>query len=87
MIDKLSLINSIASKAGDMLGGEKSRNREEIEKSIRALMSSALSKMNIVTREELDTQMAVLLHTRQKLDALEKRVDELESQNKSADSE
>ena len=78
MIDKVALINSIASKAGEVLSGEKSRNREDIEKNIKALVSSALSKLDIVTREEFDNQVAVLQHTRQRLEELEKKVVEQE---------
>lgn len=74
MIDKVALINSIATKAGEVLSVEKSRNREDIEKNMKALVSSALSKLDIVTREEFDTQVAVLQHTRQRLEALEKTV-------------
>ena len=74
MIDKVALINSIATKAGEVLSGDKSRNREDIEKNMRALVSSALSKLDIVTREEFDNQVAVLMHTRQRLEELEKKV-------------
>ena len=79
MIDKTALINSIAQKAGDILGPEKSRTREDIEKNIKALMSSSLAKLDLVTREEFDNQCAVLQHTRAKLERLEKELDELKS--------
>jgi hypothetical protein len=36
--------------------------------------------MNLVTREEFDIQSAVLLRTREKLEALEQRLAELEAQ-------
>lgn len=77
MIDKATLINTIAGKAGDILSGEKSRTREDIENNIRALVGSALSRLELVTREEFDTQVAVLKHTRQRLEELEKIVDAL----------
>ena len=38
----------------------------------------ALGKLDLVTREDFDTQAAVLRRTREKLDALEKSVAELE---------
>ena len=41
-------------------------------------MSSALARMDVVTREEFDVQSAVLARTREKLEALERRVAELE---------
>ena len=40
---------------------------------------SVLSRLELVTREEFDAQQAVLLKTREKVDALEKRVAELEN--------
>ena len=77
MIDKTTLINNIAQKAGDIFGSEKSRTREDIEKNIRALISSSLAKLDLVTREEFDNQQAVLQHTRAKLERLEKEVEAL----------
>ncbi len=43
-------------------------------------LQTALSKLNLVTREEFDAQTAVLLRTRQKLEALEQRCAEIEQQ-------
>ena len=77
MIDKTALINSIAQKAGDIPGLEKSRTREDIEKNIKALMKSFLAKLDLVTREEFDNQLAVLQRTRAKLERLEKEVEAL----------
>jgi BMFP domain-containing protein YqiC len=51
---------------------------EEVQMQIRSAISSALKKMDLVTREEFDTQQAVLTRSREKLDALEKQIAELE---------
>ena len=51
---------------------------EEVQMQIRSAMNSALQKMDLVTREEFDTQQAVLIRSREKLDALEKQIAELE---------
>ena len=48
------------------------------ESQIKAIVASALRKLNLVTREEFDIQATVLLRTREKIDALEKQVGELE---------
>ena len=50
----------------------------EIEPKLRALASSMLSKMDVVSREEFEAQSAVLLRTREKIDALEKQLEELQ---------
>lgn len=44
-------------------------------------MSSTFNKLDLVTREEFEVQSQVLLRTREKLEALEKRVEELEQLN------
>ena len=41
-------------------------------------LSAGLAKLDLVTREEFEVQRAVLLKTREKLDALETAVRELE---------
>ncbi len=51
----------------------------EVEKNLRALLQSAFAKLDIVTREEFDTQTQVLLKAREQLDALEQKLAELET--------
>jgi len=45
---------------------------------MKGVLESGLQSMNLVTREEFDVQSAVLLKTREKLEALEQQVAELE---------
>lgn len=54
--------------------------RDDMEKNFRAVLQSAFAKMDLVTREEFEVQKGVLAKTRQKLEALEARVQELEKQ-------
>jgi len=51
----------------------------DIEKNLRALLASRLASLNLVTREEFDAQSAVLARTREKLEALERKLDDIES--------
>ena len=44
----------------------------------KTFFTSALQKLDVVTREEFDVQAAMLARTREKLDALEKQVVALE---------
>ncbi len=85
MIDKAVLINNIAEKAGQLLGGEKSQAREDIERNIKALVTSALSRLDLVNRDEFDAQVAVLRHTRERLEALEKEVEALRESKPDSD--
>lgn len=53
---------------------------EDVRRNLRGALTAALARMDLVTREEFDVQAAVLARTRAKLEALEKRVTELEGQ-------
>jgi hypothetical protein len=52
---------------------------KDVEKNVKALLSSAFGKLELATREELDVQAKVLARTREKLSALETRVAALEA--------
>jgi BMFP domain-containing protein YqiC len=51
----------------------------DIEKNIKALLQSGLQRLDLVPREEFEIQAEVLLRSREKLEALETRVAELEA--------
>ncbi len=53
---------------------------KDLEKNFRGLLSSAFTRLDLVSREEYDVQVQVLARSREKLAALEKRVAELEQQ-------
>jgi len=53
---------------------------QDIEKNVKAVLQTGLHKLNLVTREEFDVQREVLSHTRIKVEGLEKRIAELETQ-------
>ena len=55
----------------------------DLEKNLRALVQSALGRLDLVTREEYDVQREVLARTRAKLEELEARLAELEGRQKS----
>ena len=55
------------------------RHREELQQNFKSVLQAGLGKLDLVTREEFDVQRAVLLRTREKLEALEKLVAELEA--------
>ena len=68
-------LNKIASAIAEALPKELSG---DVRRNIDAAIRSVLEKMDLVTREELEVQEKVLLRTRQKLEALEDRITELE---------
>ncbi|MGE5616455.1 MAG: accessory factor UbiK family protein [Bacillota bacterium] len=51
---------------------------KDLQKNFRGMLSSAFARLDLVTREEYDVQAQVLANAREKLAALEARVNELE---------
>ena len=56
--------------------------QDDLKKNIRSAVEASLSHLNLVTREEFDVQARVLARTREKLEALEKQIAELEKLQK-----
>lgn len=69
-------ISRIATAVADALPPELG---EEVKRNVRAVVQSALARMNVVTTEELEVQEAVLRRTRDKVERLEARLAELEA--------
>jgi BMFP domain-containing protein YqiC len=55
---------------------------KDIEKNLRALMSSQFARLDLVTREEFEIQAALLARCQERLAALETRLAELETAQK-----
>lgn len=53
--------------------------REELESSLRKLLQSSFDKLNLVTREEFESQLAALRRAEQMISELEDKVKELEN--------
>lgn len=71
-------VESIARKLADAVPEGLRSIREDLEKNFRSVLRSSLSKLDLVTREEFEVQEAVLAKTRDKLEALEARLKELD---------
>jgi BMFP domain-containing protein YqiC len=70
------LFDEIANKLGDTIDNSPVK---DVEKNVKAMLGSAFTRMDLVTREEFDIQQQVLLKTREKLAQLEAQVAALES--------
>jgi ubiquinone biosynthesis accessory factor UbiK len=53
--------------------------KHDLEDNFKAVLQSALSKMDLVTRQEFDVQAGVLRRTREKLEALETKLNRMEA--------
>lgn len=71
-------IRDLASKLVEALPEGLRAARRDIEENFRSILAAGLGKLDLVTREEFEVQQAVLARTREKLEALEKRLAELE---------
>jgi BMFP domain-containing protein YqiC len=54
----------------------------DVEKNVRAMVASALSRLDLVSREEFEVQAELLRRTREKLDAATEKLAELEARLK-----
>jgi len=54
----------------------------EIQQKFKDILQAAFTHMNLVTRDEFDVQVKVLARTREKVDALEKKIKELQDKKK-----
>ncbi len=78
MID-LSHIDDLARRLSGLVPPGIREGREELQQSFKAVLQAGLSKLDLVTREEFDVQRAVLLRTREKLETLQRAVEQLEA--------
>lgn len=53
--------------------------QQDLEANFRSVLQGMLGKLDLVTREEFDVQQGVLERTREKLEAINRRLEELES--------
>jgi BMFP domain-containing protein YqiC len=74
------LLSELSARLAAMASANPAR---DLEKNVRGMLSSAFTRMDLVSREEYDVQVQVLARAREKLAALEARVAELEARPRS----
>ncbi len=79
MID-LNHIDELARRLSGLVPPSLREGREELQQNFKSVLQTGLARLDLVTREEFDVQRAVLLHTRGKLDQLQRTVATLEAQ-------
>jgi len=68
--------DELAARIGQAIQNSPAR---DIEKNDKAMLQSGLTRLDLVTRQEFDTQVEVRRKTREKVERLEARVAELEA--------
>jgi len=76
-MSKLNFFDNIHSKINQAIENSPAK---DIENNIKAMLVQGLARLDLVTREEFDTQSQVLANTRARLETLEARVDEIQLQ-------
>lgn len=76
MID-IKTIEKIAATLSEQLPAGLLELKNDTEKNLKTILQQQFSTLDLVTREEFDTQTAVLAKTREKLERLEKIISEL----------
>lgn len=78
------LVESLTEKVSALFaaGGDSASIKTDARRNLRAVIQSTVSKLDIVSREEFDAQVAVLHRSREKIDQLEQQLKELSEQIK-----
>jgi BMFP domain-containing protein YqiC len=69
-------LDELARKIGEAIDASPAK---DIEKNVRALLQSGLQRLDLVPRDEFEVQEQLLKRTREKLEALEARVAQMEA--------
>ena len=72
------ILDDIAKQLSAAVPEDLHKLRDDLQKNFRVILSNTFSRMSLVTREEFDAQQSVLSRTREKLEALEERLKEME---------
>ena len=75
-MEKTAFLDELQAKLEALLA---STPAADLQRNLKALLVQQFARLDLVTREEFDTQAKVLARTREKLEALEARLAELES--------
>ncbi|MGE5337152.1 MAG: accessory factor UbiK family protein [Gemmatimonadota bacterium] len=75
-MDKAAFLDELQGKLDALLANTPAK---DLQRNLKALLAQQFARLDLVTREEFDTQTKVLARTREKLEALEARLAELEA--------
>lgn len=74
-------IDDLTARLSELLPGNVRVLKEDFEKNVRATLHNAFERLELVSREEFEAQSRLLSRSREKLEALEARLAELEKGN------
>jgi BMFP domain-containing protein YqiC len=74
--DRLGFLDELQARVMSLL---QQSPAADLQKNLKALLTQQFARMDLVTRDEFDAQSQVLARTREKLEALERRLAQMES--------
>jgi len=75
-MDKVSFLDELQDRLSGLM---QNTPAADVQKNLKALLTQQFARLELVTREEFDTQTKVLGRTREKLEQLERKLTELEA--------
>ena len=79
-MDKVSFLDELQDRLAALM---RNTPAADMQKNVKALLTQQFARLELVTREEFDTQTKVLAKTRAKLEELERRLTEIENKKRS----
>jgi ubiquinone biosynthesis accessory factor UbiK len=80
-MDKTGFLDDLQRRLAALLAASPAA---DMQKNMKALLAQQFARLDLVTHDELETQVLVLARTREKLEALELRVEALEASRPAA---
>src|SRR5699024_3108824 len=80
-------LEDIAERLAALLPPQLGAVHDELRDNFHAVLQSQLARLDLVPREEFEATREMLVHTRQKLEALEQQVAELEGRSAGSEDE
>jgi ubiquinone biosynthesis accessory factor UbiK len=76
-MDKTAFLDDLQRRLAALFEGTPAA---DLQRNLKALLTQQFAQLDLVTREEFDTQVRVLARTREKLEALEARLAQIEAE-------
>lgn len=81
-VSPAKIFEELGNKVSELLATTPAK---DMEKNVKAMLSSAFAKLDLVSREEFEVQRELLARTRERLEALEKKLAEAEKHTGAGD--
>jgi len=77
-MDRQSIFQDVQNRITELI---RSSPAADVERNVKAMLSQTFQRMDLVTREEFDTQVDLTVRLRQRIDALEAQIADLSARS------